>query len=358
MSDEETTPRFSLSLILPIKNAETGMKDLMHFLATQIKQLPKTELIMIDIGSTDNTVLAAVQSLHAEDLCGCVMQNGDTTVAAGLNTGLARANGTYVSFLFAHKLYKNSLPAYCQAAARTHADLIFGCWTPEAASHAAKRLPGAGPDTTDFARQLLKGSLALDLSAVLIRSQFLVKNGITFSEECRCGYAEEFLLRCLFMADTVYQSPVFLERGTAHELPQMPDGHSRGTAVLQKVDAMVRVLDILHTYSCGTPELMALFQEEYIPKTVLSCIDTLLNEGFRRSTIHLYLQQNGYDKLLLTGSKTDPVLRNRIFLWKACPLFYHTETSGEKPNTDRHTVLFPTVLSGRKKLHLPFKKKK
>ncbi|MCH3972114.1 MAG: glycosyltransferase family 2 protein [Oscillospiraceae bacterium] len=310
----------SLSLILPVHNEERKIAKTLQYLFSKAADLPKTEWIIVDTGSTDNTVLEAVQALHAAHQQGCVMQNGNSTIAAGLNTGLAHVHGVYVSFLFPQKLYQNCPAEYCRDAQRTHADLIFGCKTEESSRHAAKRLPGTGPKQSEYTLHVLKGELQLDLSAVVVRFHFLSENNICFSENCRFGYAEEFLLRCLLLANSVYQSPLLLQRDTGHELPAKDV--ICGAAVLQRIDALIRVADILHSSKSSSPELISFYQEEYIPKTILSCIDRLLQEGYHHNVIKLYLRRGGYDKMLLIGSHTDPALRGKIFQWKTLSLFY------------------------------------
>lgn len=310
----------ALSLILPVRNVEHEISAILQFVSEQIKSL-STELIIVDIGSTDNTVLESVQILHAAELRGCVIQNGDTTIAAALNTGLMRVHGSYVSFLFARRLYCNFLNNYYQTALHTNADLIFGCITENSAARASKRLPGTGPTNINFVYQMLKGQIAIDISAIMVRATFLTENHIQFSEDCRFGYAEEFVLRCLLLANTAAQSPILLQRDSVHELHRGKSAPC-GRAILQRVDAMLRILDVLHSCRCGTAELIALFQEQQIPKTILSCIDVLLREGCSYKTINIYLRHGGYDKMMITGKHTEAALRKKVFLWKWFPWMY------------------------------------
>lgn len=310
----------ALSLILPVRNVEQEIDTILQFLATQIASV-SAELIIVDIGSTDSTVLASVQALHAADLRGCVMQNGDATIAAALNTGLGRVHGAYVSFLFARRLYSNFLNNYYQTALKANADLVFGCTTEDTLKRAAKRLPGTGPKNTDFVRMLVKRELQIDISAMMIRTSFLTENHIQFAESCSYGYAEEFVLRCLLLCNIVTQSPLLLQRDTARELHRGKTAPC-GRAILQRVDAMLRILDVLHTSKCGTSNLIELFQEQRIPETIFSCIDILLQEGCSYNTVNMYLRHGGYDKMLITGKSTDASLKKKILLWHTFPWMY------------------------------------
>ncbi len=324
-------PDITLSLILPVRNVEREIDGILQFLAAQIHSMP-AELIIVDIGSTDSTVLESVQALHAADLRGCVIQNGDATIAAALNTGLARVHGAYVSFLFARRLYCNFLNNYYQTAVRTNADLVFGCTTEEAFKRASKRLPGTGPESIDFARQLLRHELQIDISAMMVRSSFLTENHIQFAETCSYGYAEEFILRCMLLSNTAAQSPLLLQRDIEHELHRGKTAPC-GRAILQRADAMLRILDVLHTSKCGTADLIALFQEQRIPETIFSCIDILLQEGCSYNTINMYLHHGGYDKMLITGKSTSPALKKKIMLWKTLPWMYRP--TKQSPKTAR-----------------------
>ncbi|WOC31084.1 MULTISPECIES: glycosyltransferase family 2 protein [Caproicibacterium] len=324
----------ALTLILPVRNVEREIDGILQFLSPQIVNIP-SELIIVDIGSTDSTVLQAVQALHAAELRGCVVQNGDATIAAALNTGLARVHGAYVSFLFARRLYVNFLNNYYQTALRTSADVVFGCMSEDAKKRAAKRLPGTGPENVDFVRQLLKRELQIDISAMLVRARFLTENHIQFAETCRYGYAEEFVLRCMLLCNVAAQAPLLLRRDTAHELHRGKTAPC-GREILQRVDAMVRILDVLHTSKCGSAELIALFQEQRIPEVIFSCIDILLREGCSYGTVNLYLRHGGYDKMLITGKNTDAALKKKIMLWKTVPWMYRPGSGKKFPWNQRH----------------------
>ena len=99
----------------------------------------ETEFILVDMGSDDGTPLECVQLIKNERLHGFVVQNGDSDVAAALNTGIQKASGTYISFVFARRLYADFLRGFFETAERTGADFVFGSSCEEDARLAERR---------------------------------------------------------------------------------------------------------------------------------------------------------------------------------------------------------------------------
>ncbi|WP_411655693.1 glycosyltransferase family A protein [Anaeromassilibacillus sp. SJQ-1] len=86
----------SLSVILPVRNVEQEISGILRSVVRQTNGI-ETEFILVDMGSDDGTPLECVQLIKNERLHGFVVQNGDSDVAAALNTGIQKASGTYIS---------------------------------------------------------------------------------------------------------------------------------------------------------------------------------------------------------------------------------------------------------------------
>ena len=100
----------NLSIILPVRNVEQEISGILRSVVRQTNGI-EAEFILVDMGSEDGTPLECVQLIKNEKLHGFVIQNGDSDVAAALNTGIQKASGTYVSFIFARRLYMDFLKA-------------------------------------------------------------------------------------------------------------------------------------------------------------------------------------------------------------------------------------------------------
>lgn len=312
-----------ISVILPVRNLEKEVPGILRWASRQTAGR-EAEFIVVDMGSGDRTVLEAVQEMKDRKLRGFVIQNGDTTVSSALNTGMQKAGGEYVTFLFARRLYRNFIEGYLQTAARSGADFVFGCTAEEEARAAERRLAGSAmirEQGSAFIRDVLKGGLRIDISAVLIRRKFLAEKQLHFFDACSYGYSEEFVYRCLLAADTAVQSPVVLQREGTYELKrgkQQPAGNN----IFQYADAMLRVSDLIRTGSREDGELLALFEQQKLPLTVMNGVDVMLQEGTGYNAVRGYLRVNGYDKLLKPGRRTEKKLRRRIAVWQVIPWMY------------------------------------
>jgi glycosyltransferase involved in cell wall biosynthesis len=312
-----------LSILIPAQNIEKEIPHILAYAAKQTKDLD-AEFIIVDMGSSDKTVLAAVLQIKELGLHGFVIQNGVSNVPAALNTALQKAGGKYLTFLFARRLYSGFLPGYLDSAKRFGADLVFGCFTKEELRTAERRAISTAirrPDGARFAKDLLRRKRKADLAAVLVRREFLMAKQISFDENCAFGYAEEFLLSCMLYAGTVIQAPVLLQRDEACELKRGKSGPV-GFKVFRRVEAMLRVLETAQTVNGGDDELLRLLGKDIIPLAVMGCIDIVLREGVNHRTVRVFLNTSGYDKLLVVDRKSDPDLKRRILLWKVAPWLY------------------------------------
>lgn len=312
-----------LSVLIPTQNVEKEIPRILAFAAKQTEKLD-AEFIIVDMGSTDKTVLESVLRIKELGLRGFVIQNGVSNVPTALNTALQKAGGKYLTFLFARRLYHGILPAYLESASRFGADIVFGCFTKEELRTAERRAISTAirrPDGTRYVKDFLRRRKKADLAAVLLRREFLMANQISFDESCTFGYAEEFLINCILRAGAVVQAPVLLQREEESELKRGKTGHV-GLRVFSRVEAALRVLETAQAVCEKDGELLRLLEKDVIPRTVMDCTDIVLHEGASSHAVRAFLNTSGYDKLLTTDRKSDPELKRRIFFWKAVPWLY------------------------------------
>lgn len=113
-----------VSVIIPAYNAEKHLLDTLEHLWNQL--LFRTEIIVVDDGSTDNT-LAVAQEYAQRDRRVQVIHQENKGVAAARNVGLDNAHGVYVSFIDAEDvLPDNALEELYRCAERMGADMSIG----------------------------------------------------------------------------------------------------------------------------------------------------------------------------------------------------------------------------------------
>lgn len=312
-----------ISLIFPVKNLENEIVSILSFAFQQLKDF-SPEFIIVDMGSSDRTVFQAVRFIKAHEIHGFVIQNGDSTVSAALNTGIQKAGGTYLTFLFARRLYEGFFPAYLDTAKKANADFVLGCFSQDEIRPAERRAVSSAirqPGGNEYLKNILRRSMAVDISAVLIRRKFLRDSELLFQETLRFGYTEEFLSCCLLSASVVAQAPVVLKRCPEIELKR---GKQKpvGTDIFQRVEAALQVLNAAKLSYGNDSELIRLLERNLLPRSVIAGIDVMLREGNRYQNIRAFLQAAGYDRLLLPDRTMDGKLRRKILLWRTMPRLY------------------------------------
>lgn len=317
-----------LSVILPVRNIEGEITGILHSISSQAENLD-VEYIIVDMGSTDQTVLESVQLIKELKLRGCVIQNGNSSVSAALNTGIQKSNGEYITFVFARRLYCNFIKGYLETAKKTGVDIIFGSISESDAKFAGRRTISKvikKASGADYVKEIINGNVHIDISAIMIFHKFITQNRICFNMNCAYGYAEEFMFRCLLTAKTVIQSPTIIKRDNANELIR-GKLEKTGNHIFQHTDAILRITDIIKTNYPDYKELANIFTYEKLPLTVMRGVDIMLKEGNGYNAVRGYLKVSGYDKLLVTGKQTSKKLKHRILCWRVVPWMYQPETN-------------------------------
>ena len=312
-----------LSIIIPVRNIEQEISGILRSVAAQTAEL-EAEFIVVDMGSSDQTVLEAVQLIKELKLRGFVIQNGDGTVSAALNTGIQKAGGDYITFIFARRLYRDFISGYLDTAVRTSADFVFGSVTEEESRSVERRLISKAirqESSTGYVKNVIKGNLHIDISAILLRRKFIMEKQIHFFDSCSHGYAEEFVFRCLLSADIIAQSSTVIKRDAIFELKRGKQ-QSVGKDIFQHADAILRIIDIVKTSHRDDLELLQLLEREKLPLTIMNAVDVMLKEGMAYNTVRGYLRFAGYDKFLHISRQTDKMLKRRIKVWQIIPWIY------------------------------------
>lgn len=312
-------PDIEISVVIPVKNIEKYIPAIIENLTQELTDI-SMELVVVDMYSSDKTMLSALKAIKASGQSGFVIQNGVDGLPGALNAGIFKATGKYVTFLFPRKIYKNMLAPYFFTAQKHHADFVFGsapgCDTRLSAALKSKAIKG-----TEVITGVVKGIINIDLAAVLISRELLQKKNIFFNAASRYGFAEEFIYRLLLKTDANYQASAVLHRDTERLLPPVKQ-EPLGIACFDRVEGLIKISDLLH-YSHGDGQrLYELFIYTVLPGAVFDCIDLLLREGMGYSAVKNAIRLKGYETLLVSGKTTDSQLKRKIFTWKLMPWMY------------------------------------
>ena len=108
-----------VSVIIPTRNVAENIANIIKAVSKNCIDLD-VEYLIIDMNSTDSTIRNALNAIKANKLNGFVLQNGNSTVGSALNTGIYKASGKYISFVFARTLYSDFIPSYYEPVSYTH----------------------------------------------------------------------------------------------------------------------------------------------------------------------------------------------------------------------------------------------
>lgn len=310
-----------ISVIIPMCNMEEEIAGLIRSAAGQVAGL-SAEFLVVDMGSGDRSILRALTVIKEMKLRGCVVQNGSGTIGSAFNTGIYKAAGDYLTFLFPRRLYRDFIPEYFETAKANEADLVYG--TP------AEEKPRPGSSTgVETAIRLMQGKASLDIGALLLRRAFLLEQQVHFTEECTYGYAEEFILRALLHTDKVCQSPAKMQRDVIYELPEAKNTQV-GIRCFERVEAMKRIFDVIKARHGTDEKLRECFLQQKMPDTVLSCVDLLLHEGLGYNATRGALRLKRYDRYLAPGKATGVSLRRQLATWRLVPWMYQSRLDKKK----------------------------
>ena len=174
-----------VSIVLPMYNAGEYIADCIQSILEQTYQ--NYELIVIDDGSTDNSV-AIVESFNDKRI---ILIRSSHNYIASLNLGLQRSNGKYIARMDADDIMFPTRLAEQVATMEMHSS-IFVC-----ASYMeimeSKQITNSGIQSfiPDIKEILLLGNF-ISHPTTMIRSEYLQKTGLNYNPEYI--YAEDYKL--------------------------------------------------------------------------------------------------------------------------------------------------------------------
>ena len=307
-----------ISVIIPSKNNRNQTAEIIRGISEELDG-KEVEFIIIDMNSTDRTVLFTLNAIKKYHLRGCVIQSGSGNVGSALNTGIYRSNGKYVTFVYPSRLYKSYLGAYYTAAYEADADFVFSV---PADKSGKTTLVGSGLNSIageELACCLINSQVHIDFGAVMIRRDYLLNHHISFFEDIPSGYSEAFIFLLMLYNPRIAYADVTLTLDHENSTPK--EAPSNSNSCFDRIEGMLRVGEILKGIQ-GVGKLNALFFYRKIPSVVMAAVDSLMRDGFHAAPINKTLRLKKYNRLLRISKATPPKLRHKIIMWKTAPWLY------------------------------------
>lgn len=312
--------QIELSVIIPSRNVETKIKNIILSVFQELKDL-NAEFIIIDMNSSDSTVFKALSIMKEYHVNGHVIQSGAVPIGTALNMGIFKASGKYITFLFPKRLYKNFIGAYYKTAFDENADFIFS--TPPFAENkiTAARTNLSNVNGVDLAIGIIKSIVYIDFGAIMLKREFVINKHIKFLEDCQYGYAEAFIFNVILANPKISFSSVTVENDIENCAKQEEEDIT-AKICFERVEAMLKVFEVIKQQYKDNQLLLNVFEYHKIPETIFTCIDLLLENGFSYNAIRSSIQLKKYDRLLKFSKVTPHKLKRNIIVWRTTPWMY------------------------------------
>lgn len=310
---------FDVSVIIPMKNVQNDIEGIIDRIEKDSAGICK-EFILVDMNSTDNSLLYALKTVRERKLEGFIVQCGGKTLGAALNTGIIKAKGDYLTFVFPRRMYAPFISSYYETAKEFSSDFVFGKF-PENGSVKPINFSTGSLSGLELFKGVLTELITFDIAAILANRRFLVERHILFNEECSYGYSEEFIYRILLSSENINQASAVMQREPTLDAESgLPE--EIGFDCFSKVEAMLRIYELLEYRHKSNRKLLVKFRCDKIPDSVMSCVNLLLREGYSYKTIRATLKIKGYDEYLRTSATANKKLKKSILLWNTFPKLY------------------------------------
>ena len=315
ISDNERTP--FLSVIIPVYNVGPYISGTLGSLEKQTSR--DFEVIIVNDGSTDDSMEYVSEFLSQTELPSVkVLDQQNGGVSRARNRGIEEARGEYLLFLDADDLIHETLvERTCHASAVHSPDMLyFGFDRVRSNGRISQLYTRRGHyieglnNGQVILESKLKGKCQIWTSSFICKRDFILEQGLRFTPGCSHGEDQEFILKCLFHAETVDCIPESLSFYVRRD-----DSATRRFSlnIFSSIGAHRRVY-LYFTRRGADPHISSILSRYLIPKQYVENIFLLLKSNCSRETVlkisrHLRIREAIRPLRIPTLSKRD------IYLW-------------------------------------------
>lgn len=315
-----------ISIIIPTYNLEGCISHSLNSVTNQT--FSSLELVLVDDGSTDNTLEVASHILEESDLDYHLLDQPHQGVSQARNTGIRAARGEYLFFLDGDDyLARDCLEKMHQALVDHHTQTVYANYVKVTPTGERLEIPRVELPETSTAEYLLRLELSMAITfsfCQLLYPRHLVKSkGIYFNPELRYGEDTDFALRVLAHLESVAYVPeeliYYVQRGTS----------STRETLLERYD-FITALDGIKTYYLEhhlPDDLVALIDHHRIPQSIMGNTNYLLDAGLPLEEVVDELKRRDLvsrlKKFQPAGSRDYRFLAKTILFTTSPRLYYH-----------------------------------
>ena len=197
-----------ISVIIPVYNTGKYIDKTLECLDRQ--SFKDFELLLVDDGSTDNSIEVAETFLEGKDIDYKILKKENGGQSSARNHGLRSARGEYIVFLDSDDVISDDFLERLYDAFDEQTDFTFCAF-----QYVKQQCPPDDDsekidvfDKEELIERFLKRTIAFVVPSMMLRKSFLLDNDLFFREEIRYSEDQLFIWEAIFKAE----KSIYLER--------------------------------------------------------------------------------------------------------------------------------------------------
>ncbi len=267
-----------ISIITPAYNLEGFLERALNSVISQT--FPSLELVLVNDGSTDNTLQIATQILKESDIDYQILDQANMGVSQARNAGIRAARGEYLFFLDGDDyLEPDCLEKMHQALLEHHTQTVYTNYVKVTETRERLNIPSVELPETSPAEYLIQLELSMAITfsfcQLLYPRRVVEENNILFNPELSYGEDTDFALRVLAHLESVAYVPeeliYYVQRGTS----------STRKNLLDRYDFIIALEGVKNYYQKNhlEEEVVDLIDHNRIPRSIMGNTNFLLDQG-------------------------------------------------------------------------------
>jgi glycosyltransferase involved in cell wall biosynthesis len=269
----------NFSVIIPVYNLQSYILRALSSLENQTLGYKYFEVIIVNDGSTDNSLDVITNYIKSTNLNIKVTSQSNAGVSSARNNGIHRASGKYLYFMDGDDYIANDFLELVKADAKiSSSDLLITSYTKVCDDKNIKFVNSS--KTLKFSDSVIEsyfmGGLNLHLGGLIFKRKKLNELGLIFDTSTAYGEDLEFFHKFMSRSNTVsiVTDAVFYYVYRSNSAVNQKVGLKREDALyaIIRVDEYIKAIDELKG-------LHNIYQVKYIPAHILKVVFNLVAEG-------------------------------------------------------------------------------
>jgi glycosyltransferase involved in cell wall biosynthesis len=199
-----------ISVIVPIYNVEKYILYTIESIITQ--SFEDFELILVNDGSTDNSILLATNLLNSKGFPFIVLTQRNMGLSSARNAGIKKANSEWIICVdgddilerdFLEDLYRNTVDSNSDIGIVNYHKTTLHSYV--ASSYV--RLPSYSTNSDVIRKKFLLRKINIVVPAILIKKSILIQSNLYYDVNSKFSEDQIFLWRLLYQVSRIYYNP-------------------------------------------------------------------------------------------------------------------------------------------------------